>query len=172
MEFSGSGYRLRGLAASDAPRIAKYANNRKIWRNLSSAFPHPYTEDDAVGWLGEVASGAFSEDVYAIEIEGEAVGIVGFKPMEFVYEKSLGLGYWLGEPFWGRGIMSEVVSKATAEIFQTRQVVRFQASVFGWNPASGRVLEKAGFRLEGRLRNAIYKDGEFTDELIYGKLRK
>ncbi|MCH8837381.1 MAG: GNAT family N-acetyltransferase, partial [Candidatus Marinimicrobia bacterium] len=75
---------------SDAPSIAKYANNRKIWRNLSSTFPHPYTEDDAVGWLGEVASGAFSEDVYAIEIEGEAVGIVGFKPMELVYEKSLG----------------------------------------------------------------------------------
>ena len=46
------------------------------------------------------------------------------------------------------------------------------ASVFGWNPASGRVLEKAGFSLESRLRNAIYKDGEFTDELIYGKLRK
>ena len=171
MEFSGNGYRLRQWALSDGPGIAKYANNRKIWRNLSGEFPYPYTEEDAARWLGEVARGAFSEDVFVIEIENEAVGVLGIKPMENVHRKSLGLGYWLGEPFWGRGIMSDVVLKVTDEIFRSRDAVRIQASVFGWNAASGRVLEKAGFSLEGRLRKAIYKDGEFTDELIYGKLR-
>jgi RimJ/RimL family protein N-acetyltransferase len=81
------------------------------------------------------------------------------------------IGYWLGQSYWNRGIATEALVAVTAYAFETFDINRIWAGVFAWNPASARVLEKAGYVLEGRLRNAITKDGETTDELIYSTVR-
>jgi RimJ/RimL family protein N-acetyltransferase len=162
---------IRSWEQGDLASLVRHADNRNVWRNLRDRFPHPYTEDDGRAWL-QAALSQDPETHFAIEIGGEAVGGIGIVLGVDVARRSAEIGYWLGEPFWGRGIMSEAVRTFTDWAFAQFDVVRIQADVFAWNPASTRVLEKAGFVLEGRLRNAVTKNGETIDQLVYARLRE
>ena len=104
---------------------------------------------------------------FCIEIERAAVGGIGVHPGEDVYRHTATVGYWLGEQFWGRGVMTEALTAVTDFCFDNFPLRRIAAEVFANNPASARVLEKAGFTLEGRLKNHILKDGEVLDSLLY-----
>jgi len=104
-------------------------------------------------------------------VDGAAVGSVGIELGTDVFRRSAEIGYWLGEPFWGRGIATEALRAMTEYAFAHFDICRLEAGVFGWNPASARVLEKAGYTLEGRARNAVVKDGRTTDRLLYGLVR-
>ena len=97
---------------------------------------------------------------FCIEIEGAAVGGIGVHPGEDVHRHTATVGYWLGEEFWGRGIMTEAVTAVTDFCFENFPLRRISAEVFANNPASARVLEKAGFTFEGCLKNNVLKDGE------------
>lgn len=161
---------VRDWRVSDRESLVTFANNVNVWRNLSHRFPHPYTEADADEWLAHVA-GQPDAASWAVEVEGRAVGGVGLEPGEGVYVKSARFGYWLGEPWWGRGIMS-AAAKATADfVLAHYDLVRLEAAVFAWNPASMRVLEKAGFEREGVLRQSVWKDGRMADAVLYARLR-
>jgi RimJ/RimL family protein N-acetyltransferase len=152
----------------DERSITYYANNPKIWRNVRDSFPHPYTLADAEAWISRAAD---REGAFVIEVDGQAAGGLGLRPGDDVWRHSVEIGYWLGEEHWGRGIVTEAVQAATAYAFRAFDAHRLWAGVFAWNPASARVLEKAGYELEGRLRQAIVKDGEVVDELLYGIVR-
>ena len=104
-------------------------------------------------------------------MDGSGVGGIAAEPGEGERRRSAEVGYWLGEPFWGRGIATEVLRAVTEYAFATFDIIRLEAGVFGWNPASARVLEKAGYTLEGRMRHAVVKNGRVGDRLIYGLLR-
>lgn len=97
-------------------------------------------------------------------------GGIGLLPGEDVHTGTAEIGYWLGEPFWGRGLMTGAVGAFAGHAFETFRLRRLYARVLEWNPASMRVLEKNGFALEGRLRRSAIKDGEIADELLYAKL--
>jgi RimJ/RimL family protein N-acetyltransferase len=161
---------LRPWRAGDEAAIARHANNRKVWLNLRDAFPHPYTRADAEAW---VAANAGVEPVrnLAIEIGGEAAGSIGVSPFADVYRRSAEIGYWLAEPMWGRGIMTEALAAATENAFRALDLVRIQAAVFAWNPASMRVLEKCGYEREGWLRKSVWKDGQLIDSALYAIAR-
>ena len=88
-----------------------------------------------------------------------------------MYRRSAEIGYWLAEPFWGQGIATRAVRALSDWAFASFDLVRIFAAVFETNPASARVLEKAGFALEGRLRQSITKNGRTFDELLYARLR-
>jgi len=105
--------------------------------------------------------------IFAIVIDGEAIGSIGLHPQCDIMEKNIELGYFLGEPFWGKGIITEAVKKMVAYGFQNFDVVRIYARPFGTNVASQKVLEKAGFSLEAKIEGNIYKNNEYLDELIY-----
>jgi RimJ/RimL family protein N-acetyltransferase len=150
--------------------LVRNANDRRVWRNLRDEFPHPYTREDATDWIRR-ASGAIPQTAFAIVVGELAVGGIGLRLREDVYRRSAEIGYWLGREHWGRGITSEAVQALTEWAFPTFDLCRIFAGVFEWNLASMRVLEKAGFRLEGRLRKAIVKDGETVDELLYALVR-
>jgi len=109
---------------------------------------------------------------FAIAVDAEAVGGVGVAQLEDVQARTATVGYWVAEPFWGRGIATRAVEFIVDYAFRTFPLDRLQASVFGWNPASSRVLEKCGFVLEGRLRQTVVKDDQVTDLLMYGRLRQ
>ncbi len=161
---------VRDWRTSDRESLVTFANNVNVWRNLSHRFPHPYTEADADEWLALVA-GQPDATSWALEVEGRAVGGIGVEPGEGVYAKSARFGYWLGEPWWGRGIMT-AAAKATANfVLAQYDFVRLEAAVFAWNPASMRVLEKAGFEREGVLRQSVWKDGRIADAVLYARLR-
>ena len=166
IEIGHPDFHLRRWQLSDARSLARYANSRKIWRNVRDTFPSPYTIEHAEEWI-EAASQC--DLLYAIANDVEAVGGIGLHPQPDVYRMSAEIGFWLGEPFWNKGIMTKAVIALTDVGFGHYRLVRVSAQVFGWNPASARVLEKAGYEQEGILRKAVFKDGRFTDCLLFGK---
>ena len=159
-------YVVRDWARSDKESLLRYANNRNVWRNLTHRFPHPYTAEDAEGWFSSLESVPEATH-WAIEVDGHAAGGVGVMLREGVHAKSAGFGYWLGEPYWGRGIMTEVVGKVVPFVVSHFRLVRLESPVFAWNPASMRVLEKCGFVCEGVARASLYKEGQIIDQMVY-----
>jgi [ribosomal protein S5]-alanine N-acetyltransferase len=166
----GEGFQLRSLVPADADAIARYANNRGVWLNLRDRFPHPYALEDAESFIAMVQDG-LHESSLAIADKREAIGVIGFTELLDVHWRSVEVGYWLGEPFWGRGIATRALQAFSDYIFLHYDFMRLQSCVFGWNGSSARVLEKSGFTREGILRNAVCKDGRITDMLIFGKLK-
>ena len=162
---------LRAWQRSDIPSLVRYADNRKIWLNLRNIFPHPYTRAEAENWIAICESMQGPTTNFAIESRGEAIGGIGCRIHDDVHCKTAEVGYWLGEPFWGRGIATTAVKQISEYAFRTFSLERLQALVFEWNPASARVLEKAGYVLEGRLRHSIFKDGRVADALLYARIR-
>jgi ribosomal-protein-alanine N-acetyltransferase len=157
---------VRSWRTADAGPLARYADNRKIWLNLRDAFPHPYTDRDAREFISSVRNRA-PETTFAIAVNGEAVGSVGFVLRHDVERVSTEIGYWLAEPFWGRGIATEALVAVTGYAIATYELTRVYALPFAWNAASCRVLEKAGYRLEARLHRSAIKNGVITDQMQY-----
>ncbi len=168
----GSCFRLRPWAVSDKAALVRYANNWNVARSLRDLFPFPYTEADADHWLARTAGSAAPPGTYAIEVGGEAAGCVAVERQEDVERLSAEIGYWLGEPFWGRGIMTEAVGRLTALALAEGDIVRLFAPVFAWNAASMRVLEKNGYLREAVLRRAGFKDGKLFDRVIYARVQE
>ena len=162
---------VRSWERGDAKPLLRHANNRKIWRNVRDQFPFPYTPGDAELWIRS-ARQLRPETHFAIAVDGEAVGAIGIELKEDVYRRSAEIGYWLGESLWGRGIVSEAVLATTEWAFAHFDLTRIYAHVFEWNPASARVLEKAGYHLEARFRRYIVKNGRTGDSLLYVRLRE
>ncbi len=133
-------------------------------------FPHPYTSDDAHKFLQKVTD-AKPVTNFCIEVEDLATGVIDIRMWQDVHRHTATLGYWLGEDFWGRGIMPEAVAAFTDFCFENFPLRRISAEVFASNPASARVLEKAGFVFEGRLKNNVIKDGKLLDSLLYAKTK-
>ena len=161
---------IRPWRLDDAESLARHANNRKIWLAVRDLFPHPYTIQDALEFLQRTISEG-SAMKFWIEIDGVAVGGIGVHPGEDVHRHTATVGYWLGEEFWGRGIMTEAVTAVTDLCFENFPLRRISAEVFANNPASARVLEKAGFTFEGCLKNDVLKDGELLDSLLYARTK-
>jgi len=160
---------VRDWSIRDKTSLVRAANNRNVWRNLTDRFPHPYTDADADFWFALVGKTA-QPTHWAIEVEGQAVGGIGFELGDGVRAKSGHFGYWLGEPYWGRGIMTAAVRVTSEHVFDKFDVVRLEAPVFEWNPASMRVLEKCGFVREGVLRRSVLKDGQLIDSVLYARV--
>lgn len=157
---------IRSILVGDAASLARYANNRKIWLNLRDRFPHPYTLRDAVSFIEHVHEQA-RPTVWAIDLTGEAVGTIGIMPRSDIERVSAEIGYWLGEPFWGRGIMTEALRAVTEWSLEQFELKRIYALPFANNAASCRVLEKTGYVCEGRLHKSAIKDGQVIDQFMY-----
>jgi ribosomal-protein-alanine N-acetyltransferase len=161
---------LRPYRPDDEPALVRHATNRNVSRNMRDRFPYPYTTDDARAWIARV-SGQSPVAQFAIVVDGQPAGGIGVEAGTDVFRRSAEIGYWLGEPYWGRGLATEALRAVTEYAFQTFDICRLEAGVFEWNPASARVLEKAGYTLEGRARLAVTKDGRTGDRLQYAVVR-
>jgi ribosomal-protein-alanine N-acetyltransferase len=157
---------VRSWRLGDIPSLVRHADNPRVWRNLRDRFPHPYTLADAARFVRRCAT-ADPETDFAIAVGGEAVGGIGIELQEDVFRRSAEIGYWLGEAYWGRGIATEAVTAVTEFAFRRFDLCRIFAGVFSWNEASARVLTKAGYTLEGRLRKSVTKEGRTTDLLLF-----
>lgn len=157
---------VREYTRDDVDALARHANNRNIARFLRDRFPHPYTRYDALMWIDFVQK----QDPccsWAIDVDGEAVGGIGIMRQEDIHRRQAEIGYWLGEAHWGKGIVTEALRAVTTEVMPRFGLYRLFACVFEGNPASARVLEKAGYAFEGRRRCSVEKDGVMLDELAY-----
>ncbi|MDE2843555.1 MAG: GNAT family protein [Chloroflexota bacterium] len=171
MKIEIGDWQIRSWLNEDEASLVKYANNRAVSMNLRDAFPYPYTQRDARDWIRTV-SRQVPESQWAIASGEEAIGGIGLQLGDDIFRRTAKIGYWLGEPFWGIGIATRAVEEVTNYAFSQFDLDRIHAEVFEWNPASARVLEKAGYCLEGRLRRRVIKAGKTIDCFLYAKIRE
>jgi ribosomal-protein-alanine N-acetyltransferase len=170
-EVPCKGFTLREWRKGDIESLVRHANNIKIWRNLHDAFPHPYTRADAEIWIQQTST-VPTGMIYAIVVDGDAVGGIGITPMKLEHRRTAAIGYWLSETHWGRGITTEALRAMTEIAFASFDLARLEAFVFEWNLASTRVLEKAGYTREARMKKRITKDGRTVDCFLYALIRE
>ena len=170
MELKGNGFVIRGWKEGDKESLQRNANNPNISGFLMDRFPAPYTMEAAQFWVNSLLEQAPLVN-FAIAIGDEVVGGIGLELRQDVYRKTALLGYWLSEELWGKGMMTEAVTLITDYAFSNLDIIRIQAGVLSKNPASMRVLEKAGYQKEGISRNAIVKNDEILDEHVYAILK-
>jgi ribosomal-protein-alanine N-acetyltransferase len=166
MHMQGRHSTIRSWRTADVASVVRHANNAKIASQLRDRFPHPYTAGDARRFIEAVVA-VRPVTTFAIDVNGEAVGGIGFSPGTDVERYSAEIGYWLGEPFWGRGIATEAVRIVSDYAFATCNVLRLFALPFADNERSTRVLEKAGYRREAVLRSSSVKGGVPRDQALY-----
>ena len=162
---------VREWRLDDAVSLAQHANDRRIWLNMRDAFPHPYTIADATAFLA-VAIAMQSRTWFAVTVDGHAVGGIGYTLHGDVERVAAEIGYWLGTAFWGRGIMTSALRAVTAYAFREHpDLRRVYAVPYATSTASAHILEKSGYRLEGRMRQSVIKDGHVLDQFMYAILR-
>ena len=147
-------FRLREWKLTDIVSLVKHINNEKIWNNVRDGLPYPYTMLDADKYIRMVQAQPYVQN-FAIEVAGEAVGGVGIVPLTDVERFSAEVGYWLGE-----------------YVFRKTEIIRLFASVYEYNPASMKVLEKVGFTRQAILRDAAIKNGRVIDMYYYDLIKR
>jgi RimJ/RimL family protein N-acetyltransferase len=155
--------KLRALTINDAPQIATLINNNKILNNLRDRVPNPFVENDALNFILSVQENE-PQVVFGIEFEGHFCGIISLMPQMDVHRQSAEIGYWIGEPFWGKSIATTATKLITKYGFETLQLIKIYGIVFEHNTASMRVLEKCGYEKEAVLKRAITKNNIVMDE--------
>lgn len=158
---------LRPFEPSDAPSVAEVANERDIWLMVRDRFPHPYTLMHAKEFIAD-ARNRVPPTNFAITVDKRAVGSISVFLQTDIERVSGELGYWLGKPYWGRGIMTPAVRAMTAYTIKTFGLSRVFAIISSNNIGSMRVLEKAGFVREGFMKQSSIKDGVVQDQYLYG----
>lgn len=167
--LEGQRCRVRAWMKADAPSLAEHANNANVAKYLRDRFPHPYTLKDARSFLRHAVAARDPSNL-AIEVDGQAVGAIGYIPGHDVERFSAEIGYWLGEAYWGRGIATEALSLVTQYAFAQMNYLRLFALPFADNPGSIKVLEKAGYIREGLLRSSSVKFGRPKDQYLYARI--
>jgi ribosomal-protein-alanine N-acetyltransferase len=157
---------VRPWLATDVDALSRHANNRRVSIHLRDRFPFPYEREHARKFLDWLVQQPVIT-VWALEVDGEASGGIGIEQKTDVERVSAEIGYWLGESCWGRGVVTEALQAVTAEVFRTFDVTRLYALPFADNPASVRVLEKAGYVREGHMRQSAIKEGRIRDQLLF-----
>lgn len=163
---------LRAFSLSDSADVQRLAGEKEV-AATTLLIPHPYPDGAAEEWIsshaGQVQRG--EQYVFAITDQGtgELMGAIGLG-RNSTHNKAE-LGYWVGVDFWGRGYCSEAARAIVHFGFESLGLNRIHSCHFLTNPASGRVLQKAGLKYEGLLRQDYYKWGEYVDSAVYGLTR-
>lgn len=164
---------LRELRPDDAAGIARHADDEAVWRNLFEGFPRPYALADASAWCDAARRPESVGLVWGIEVEGAAVGCIGLRPETGWMRCNAEVGYWIGQAFWGRGIVSQALAAVSAWAWAGRpELTRLYAPIFGWNHGSQRVAQKAGYALEAVLPQSAIKAGRVIDRVQYASYRR
>ena len=159
---------LRQWKKDDIKELANLMNHADR-SYLSNGLPYPYTDENANWWLNMVADKDGKDGLYrAVVVDGNIVGMVSLEKKSDVYEKDAYISYLLMTEYWGKGITTQAVQEFCEEAFEKLDIIRITGSVFGENEASKKVLIKAGFGLEGVMRNAVYKNDRVMDLCHYG----
>lgn len=165
------GILLRPWERGDRESLVEHGDDPQVTRYLADRFPSPYTLDEADRWLDYCADLDDAIASLAIVVDGAACGGIGMERRSDLERQTAEVGYWLGRRYWGRGIAARALVALTEFAFAERDIERLEAIVIEAHRPSARVLEKAGYTLEGRRRRALLKAGTFHDALTYAKLR-
>lgn len=164
--------KLRKWQLADAADLVSLISNKNVLNNLRDGIPYPYTEKDGQEFISSMLS-ADEQEVFAFAITADDVlaGSIAVFRQQNIHRQTGELGYYIGEAFWGNGIMTEAVTQICEYVFKNSDIIRIYAEPFAYNVASCRVLEKAGFSLEGTLHSNAVKNGCVLDMKMYALLR-
>lgn len=184
---------IRRYRLDDAAALSAAGNYEAVARNMTDRFPSPYTVEDARYFIANFApkwpeqypfhAGVFlrvrkgGQDGTAASEDGEGeegalIGGIGLESQQDVRYRTWELGYYFTPSSWGQGYATEAVSALVRWTFRTWPGLnRIEATAYGHNRASGRVLEKSGFVREGLKRGCVLKMGVVRDEVMYGIIR-
>ncbi len=157
---------IRKLQSSDRLLLAQLANNKNIWNNLRDYIPHPYSENDAEFFIN-LTKKQNPPQSFGIVYKKELCGVISLLIQEDVYKTSAEIGYWIGEPYWIKGIATEAVKEITHYGFENLDIIRIYTGVFEHNIGSMKVLEKNGYHKEGIFKKAVIENGKILDEHRY-----
>ncbi len=165
--------KIRKWELADAKDLAATISNPKVQDNLRDGLPYPYTERDGMDFISAMLAADETETfAFAVTVDGKAVGSVGIFRQSNIHRRTAELGYYIGEEYWGKGFMTEAVKQACDYVFAHSDILRIYAEPFAYNLASCRVLEKAGFQMEGTLRSNAVKKGKVLDMKMYALVKK
>lgn len=162
--------RLRPLLDGDQDALASLANNKRIWDNVRDYFPFPYSRKDAEVFI-ELTKQEETPLTFAVEYDKQFCGVIGLIGQNDVYRKTAEIGYWIGEPFWNKGIATTAVGLITTYGLRQLDFIRIHAGIFEYNVGSMRVLEKNGFVKEGIFQKAVFKNGQIWNEHRFSKTK-
>lgn len=165
--------RIRKWEIEDAEQLAETLNNKKIQDNLRDGLPFPYTPNDAQGYIcAMLDSNKGNTFPFAITCDDKVIGSIGAFRKENIHFRTAEIGYYIAEEKWGYGYGTSAVRQICEVIFSTTDIVRIFAESFARNTASCRILEKAGFVLEGYLKKNAYKNGTYEDMKLYALIKE
>ena len=164
---------IREWRIEDKYNLAKMLNNKNILDNLRDGLPYPYTVKDAEEFIAAMLSADKTKTFsFAITIDNEVIGSIGVFRCDNIHAQTAEMGYYIGEPYWGKGLGTSAVKQTCRYIFENTDIIRIFAEPFAYNAASCRVLEKAGFQLEGILRSNAIKNGKVLDMKMYALVKE
>lgn len=164
---------IRKRIIEDATRLAEMLNNKNILNNLRDGLPYPYTLSDAEEYITSMLAAEKTKTfAFAITVEDKVVGSIGVFRCDNIHSRTAEMGYYIGEPYWGRGLGTSAVTQVCNYIFDNTDIIRIFADPFSHNMASCRVLEKAGFQFEGLLRSNAVKNGKVIDMRMYSLIKE
>ncbi|MBO1722210.1 GNAT family N-acetyltransferase [Extibacter sp. GGCC_0201] len=164
--------RIRKWEMSDARDLAEALSNTKVQNNLRDGLPYPYTEQDGKDFISEMLAADENETfAFAVTADSKVIGSIGVFRQQNIHRRTAELGYYIAEEYWGRGLMTEAVTQVCRHVFENSDIIRIYAEPFAYNAASCRVLEKAGFKYEGTLRDNAVKNGKVIDMKMYSLLK-
>lgn len=166
MELMDQSIKLRPFNKQDTHQLIQFLNNKKIWDNVRDLLPFPYTEQHAIDFITS-AENQNPTLTFAIEFKGSLIGCISLVKQTDVYKLSAEIGYWIGEPYWGKGLATQAVKLITHYGLENLQLIRIHTGVFSFNKSSQRVLEKAGYKLEGIFEKSVIKNDIVCDEYRY-----
>ena len=167
-----SGVRLCEWKIEDAAALAETINNEKVTANLRDGIPFPYTEKDGEEFINKTLSAEKDTQYgFSITFEGKVIGSIGVYRRENVHRLTAEIGYYIGEPYWGKGIITDAIKQMCEYVFKNTDIVRIFATPYSHNKASCRALEKAGFQLEGVMRCEAIKNGKMLDSMMYALIK-
>lgn len=165
--------RIREWKLEDSASLAAMLNNKNILNNLRDGLPCPYTVNDAEEYIAAMLSADKTRTfAFAIEANNEVIGSIGVFRCDNIHSRTAEMGYYIGEPYWGKGFGTSAVEQTCKYIFEHTDIIRIFAEPFAYNTASCRVLEKAGFQLEGILHSNAVKNGNILDMKMYALIKQ
>ena len=163
---------IRPWTLEDAADLAEALNNKNIQNNLRDGLPYPYTESDALDFIQAMLnSDKDATYAFAIVSDGKAVGSIGVFRQNNIHRLTAEMGYYIAEPFWGKGLGTDAIKQVSQYIFKNTDIIRIFAEPFAYNTASCRILEKSGFFFEGTLRSNAIKNGQIIDMKLYSLVK-
>lgn len=164
---------LREWKMEDAVELAEMLNNKNILNNLRDGLAYPYTQKDAEEFIMTMRSADKNKTfAFAITVDDKVVGSIGVFRCDNIHFRTAEMGYYIGEPYWGKGLGTSAVKQICKYIFEHTDIIRIFAEPFAYNATSCRVLEKAGFQFEGLLRNNAIKNGKVLDMKMYSSIKE